>query len=86
MYVNDLDTFVTVQILEDTPAVLSLGKLCEGHGYSYEWTSGEKPHLLKIGRKIQCNTENFVLVIVLGFSTGSTSISPTPQDLNRRRF
>ena len=28
-YVNDLDLFVTVQILEDTPAVLSLGKLCD---------------------------------------------------------
>ena len=82
VYVNDLEKIVTVQILEDTPAVLSLGKLCEDHGYSYEWTSGEKPHLLKIGRKIQCNTENVVLVIVLGFSTTSRSTSPTspPQD------
>ena len=30
--VHDLDLFVTVQILDDTPAVLSLGKLCEEHG------------------------------------------------------
>ena len=29
--VHDLDLFVTVQILEDTLAVLSLGKLCEEH-------------------------------------------------------
>ena len=27
---------VTRQILEDTAAVLSLGKLCEDHGYSHE--------------------------------------------------
>ena len=27
--VKDLDRFVTVQLLEDNPAVLSLGKLCE---------------------------------------------------------
>ena len=28
VYVKDLDMFVTVQLLKDTPAVLSLGKLC----------------------------------------------------------
>ena len=27
---------LTVQILDDTPPVLSLGQLCEDHGYSYE--------------------------------------------------
>ena len=41
VYVNDLVFFVKVQIL-DTPADLSLGKLCEDHGYSYEWTTGQK--------------------------------------------
>ena len=35
----------TVQILGDTPAVLSLEKLCEEHGYSHEWANGQKPHL-----------------------------------------
>ena len=33
VYFYDLDLFVTVQILDDTLAVLSLGKLCEDHGY-----------------------------------------------------
>ena len=33
MYVRELDLFVTAMLLEDTPAVLSLGKLCEDHGY-----------------------------------------------------
>ena len=42
---HDLDLFVTVQILDDTPAVLSLGKLCEERRFSYEWASGQKPHL-----------------------------------------
>ena len=32
--VHDLDLFVTVQVLEETLAVLSLGKLCEDHGNS----------------------------------------------------
>ena len=46
VHVYVLGLFVTVQILEDTPAVLSLG---EDHGYSHEWTS-PKPHLIKNGR------------------------------------
>ena len=45
--VKELDLFVTVTLLEDTPAVLSLTKLCDDHGYTYHWTSGRKPHLTK---------------------------------------
>ena len=52
VHVKDL----TVQLLEDTPPVLSLGQLCEDHGYSYEWTGGQKPHFLT-RQKIPCNTE-----------------------------
>ena len=74
-YVKELDLFVTVILLEDTPAVLSLGKLCEDHGCSYEWTSGQ---LIKDGRRINCSTENCVPIVVLGTSTGSSS-SATPQ-------
>ena len=51
VYVTELDLFVTVMLLEDTPAVLSLGKLCEEHGYNFHWTSGQKPHLIKNGKK-----------------------------------
>ena len=45
MYVHDVGLFVTVQLLDETPAVLSLGKLCEDHGYSCEWDRGQKPRL-----------------------------------------
>ena len=58
VYVNEFDFFVTVKLLEDTRAVLSLVKLCEDHGYSYEWTSGQKPQLTNDGRRIHCSTEN----------------------------
>ena len=44
VYMHDLELVVTVQNLEDNPAVLSQGKLCEDHGHSYEWASGQKPH------------------------------------------
>ena len=60
-----------------TPAVLSLGILCEDHGCSYDWTSGQKPQLIKDGRRIKCSTENYVPIVVPGLSTGSSS-SATP--------
>ena len=40
LYVKELDMFLTMKVLKDTPAVLSLGKLCDEHGYSYEWING----------------------------------------------
>ena len=42
VYVKELDMFLTMKLLEDTPAVLSLGKLCDENGYSYEWINGQK--------------------------------------------
>ena len=74
---------MTVQILDDTPAVLTLGKLCEEHGYAHEWASGQKPRLTKQGKNILCKTENIVPLVVPGlsssFGTSSSSTSP-PQN------
>ena len=47
VYVKELEIFLTMKVLEDTPAVLSLGKLCDEHGYSHEWINGQKRHLIK---------------------------------------
>ena len=75
VFVKELDLFVTVMLLEETPAVLSLGKLCEDHGYTNHWTSGQKPHLIKNDKKIVCNITNFVPFVVPGLSTSSSSPS-----------
>ena len=83
---HDLNLFVTVQILDDTPAVVSRGKLCEEHGYTYEWASGQKPHLTKQGVKILCKAENFVPPFVPGLSSNygtSLSFTSLPQDSSR---
>ena len=69
VYVKELDIFLIMKVLENTPAVLSLGKLRDEHGYSYEWINGQKPHLIKNG------TENFVPIVVPGLSTTSSSSS-----------
>ena len=36
VYVKELGIFLTMKVLENTPAVLSLGKLCDENGYSNE--------------------------------------------------
>ena len=89
VYVRELDIFLTMKALEDTPAVLSLGKLCDENGYSYEWINGQKPHLIKDGIRIVCNTENFVPIVVPGLSSsssGSSSTSRTPLDTGESFF
>ena len=42
VYVKELDISLTMKVLENTPAVLSLRKLCDENGYSYEWINGQK--------------------------------------------
>ena len=81
VYLQELDIFLTMKVVENTPAVLSIGKLCDENGYSYEWINGQKPHLIKNGIRIPCNTENFVPIVVPGLSSsssGSSSTSKTP--------
>ena len=75
VYDKELDIFLTMKVLENTPAVLSLGKLCDENGYSYEWINGQKPHLIKNGVRIICNTENFVPIVVPGLTSSSSTSS-----------
>ena len=89
VYVKELDIFLTMEVVEDTPAFLLLGKLCDEHGYSYEWINGQKTHLIQNGIRIQCNTWNFVPIVVPGLSTSSsssfpssTSMTPSTHEIN----
>ena len=77
VYFKELDIFLTMKVLDNTPAVLSLGKLCDENGYSYEWINGQKPPRIKDGIRIICNTENFVPIVVPGLSSSSSGSSST---------
>ena len=78
VYVHELDLFLRVMLLEYTPAVLSLGKTLRRFWYSCRWTTGQKPHLIKKGKKIHCDTSNHVPFVVPGLSrSSSSSSSPT---------
>ena len=72
VYVKELDLFVTVVLLEEIPAVLSLGKLCEDHGKTYHWTSGQKPHLTKNGPRIYLMAASSVTTPTLTSSSSSS--------------
>ena len=85
IYVKELDLFLTMKVLEDTPAVLSPGKLCDENGHSYEWTNGQKTHLINNGIRIQCNMENFVPIVIPGLSTSSSSSLPSSTSMTPSR-
>ena len=87
VYVKELDIFLTMKVLENTPAVLSLGKLCDKNGYSYDPTNGsmvKKTHLIENGIGIPCKMENFVPVVVPGLSSSSSRYSSTSRTLSRQ--
>ena len=85
VYVKELDIFLTKKVLENTPALLSLGKLCDENGHSFEWINGQKPHLIKNGIRIPCNAESFVPIVVPGLSNSSYgSDSSTSRTLSRQ--
>ena len=85
VYVKELDKFLTMKVLEDTPAVLSLGKLCNEHRYSYECINGQKPHLIRNGIRMQCNTQNLVPIVVPRLSTSSSSNLPSSTSMTPAR-
>ena len=81
--------FLDNEVLEDTPAVLSLGKLCDEHGYPYEWINGQKPHLIKKRYSDTVQHRELRSHRVPGLSTlssssfpSSTSMTPSRQEID----
>ena len=83
VYVKELDLFVTKMLLGETPAVLSLGELCDDHGYTHHWTSGQKPtsHQKWQNTQLQCSEPRTIRcpgspVSSTSFSLDSLTSSP----------
>ena len=49
-FVHDLDLFVIVQLLVETPVILLLHKFCSKRGYSYELKKVQTPRLTQNGK------------------------------------
>ena len=84
MYVKELDIFLTMKVLENTSAVLSLGKLCDENWYSYEWINDQNSHLIKDGIRIISNAENFVPIVVPDLSSSSSGSSSTSKTSSKQ--
>ena len=57
---------------------------CEDHGYTYHWTSGQIPHLIRNGKRIESNIYNYVPFVVPALSASSSSITPSPSSVPER--
>jgi hypothetical protein len=48
-------------VMEQTPAVLSIGRRCMLHGYSFHWPASKSPYFVKPdGEKIVCDVHSYV--------------------------
>jgi hypothetical protein len=48
-------------VMEHTPAVLSIGRRCTQHGYSFRWPASTSPYFVKPdGQKIVCDAHAYV--------------------------
>ena len=76
VYVKELDLFLTMKVFETRQ------QYCRSESFSMKtgiFTNGfmVKPHLIKDGIRIICNTENLVPIVVPGLSSSSSASSST---------
>ena len=77
VYVQDLDIFVTVQLIEYTPAVLSVGNFREENGFSCGWEG--QPHLVDHCKIAPCKCDNFVPIVV-PVRSSEAHLTNSPED------
>ena len=65
VYIKELSAYQGVDLVKDSPAVLSLGSLCDEHGCSYSWFPGETPRWSRGKKVIECSIENFVPAVAV---------------------
>ena len=83
VYVRELDIFLTVKVLENTPAGLSEGKLCDEHEYSYEWINGQNHIALKTGLGYSViRRTSFLLSFLVYLQLPQTHLLQTPTTLS----
>ena len=68
VFVYDLDMSVQVQLLKESPTVLSLGKVCEPKRFLRMSGIQVSHHIYLInnGRTIECKTDNHIPLVVPG--------------------
>ena len=84
VYVKELD-IVDSESPRGYASILSLGKLLRWKRIFLWIDQRSKPHLINNGIRIQCNTENFIPIVVPGLSTCSSSSLPSSTSMTPSR-
>ena len=63
--IEDLDIFLFVKLVDDSPTVLSLRMLCETIGFSFVRKTGKQTSLTKDGITYECRFENHVPAVAI---------------------
>ena len=71
VYVVELDVTVEALLLVDSPAVLSLGQLCDHDGFNFHWLSRQPAYLERNGKIFHCQPIHDVPCI-------SSAVTPPP--------
>ena len=65
VHIRELGTHLSVKLVEDSPSVLSLGRLCDELETSHSWQTGGNRTLSKGKHSVTCGTINFVLSVAV---------------------
>ena len=89
VYVKELDIFLTMKVFEDTKQFYRWESFAMNTDTHMNGSTVRNHISLKNGIRIQCNTENFVPIVVPGLSTSfssslpsSTSMTPSKQEID----
>ena len=73
VYVKELDIFLTIKSSRTRQQYYRLESFAMKTGIPTNGSMVKKPHLIKDGIRIICNTENFVPIVVPGLSSSSSA-------------
>ena len=65
--IPEMDVKVTAHVLQDTPALLSIGRRCMHDGITFVWPAGSDPFfILKSGKKMTLQVDGYVPYLQAG--------------------
>jgi len=79
MHIAELEEDVTAHVFPHTPNVLSIGRRCQLHGYSFHWEAlSSRPYLVTPGgRRVELRVDGYIPYLVQ-----DDLAAPGPEDMN----
>ena len=80
VYIVELDLYLWASILTNSPCLISMGKLCREHGFTFTQVGASTPFLQKGRLKVECQTHFDVPLI----NPSRRSLSEMREELDSR--